>query len=122
MSVTINSYNSIASSTSKLYVPVSKSALLYSHFEHVSGFVAGKGQNGVSVSKIQILNTLIDHLSAVKSGKQPAAVKNANPEQLDAMIENYQTQIRQAVKAAETMPYAAAGTRPEAGLLFNVQA
>ncbi|MCR5494603.1 MAG: hypothetical protein K6F15_03110 [Treponema sp.] len=122
MSVSLNSYNSIASSSSKLYVPVSKSALLYSHFEHVSGFVANKGQHGVSVSKIQILNTLIDHLSAVKSGKQPAAVKNASPEQIDAMIDNYQTQIRQAVKAAEVMPYAAAGARPEAGALFSLNA
>lgn len=122
MSVSLNSYNSIASSSSKLYVPVSKSALLYSHFEHVSGFVANKGQHGVSVSKIQILNTLIDHLSAVKSGKQPAAVKNASPEQIDAMIDNYQTQIRQAVKAAEVMPYAAAGARPESGALFSLNA
>ena len=34
----------------KLYVPVSKSALLYSHFDHVSGVAARSGQEGVSIS------------------------------------------------------------------------
>lgn len=124
MSVSINSsYTNVASgNANKLYVPVSKSAVLYSHFDHVSGFVAKNGQGGVSISKIQILNTLIDHLSSIKSGKVPAAVKNSTPEQLNSMIENYQTQIRQAVKAAEVTPYALAGARPEAGSLFSFDA
>ncbi len=123
MSVSMNpTINSFAASSAKVYVPVSKSALLYSHFEHVSGFVANKGQSGISVSKIQILNTLIDHLSSIKSGKQPAAVKNATPEQIDSLIENYQTQIRQAVKAAEVSQYGIAGARPELGVLFSVNA
>ena len=64
MSVSLNPAINNAG-TNKIYVPVQKSSLLYSHFEHVSGFVANKGQNGVSVSKIQILNALIDHLSSV---------------------------------------------------------
>jgi len=124
MSVTINSsYTNVASgNSSKLYVPVSKSQVLYSHFDHVSGFVAKNGQGGVSISKIQILNTLIDHLTSIKSGKIPAAVKNSTPEQLNSMIDNYQTQIRQAVKAAETMPYGLAGAKPEAGVLFSFDA
>ena len=78
MSVSISStYSNVASANAshKLYVPVSKSAVLYSHFDHVSGFVAKNGQGGVSISKIQILNTLIDHLSSIKSGKVPEILK-----------------------------------------------
>lgn len=124
MSVSINSaYTNISSSNAaKLYVPVSKSVVLYSHFDHVSGFVAKNGQNGISISKIQILNTLIDHLSSIKSGKIPAAVKNSTPEQIDSMITNYQTQIRQAVKAADFVPNGVAGARPEPGALFSINA
>ncbi len=124
MSVSISSaYSNIASSNlSKIYVPVNKSAVLYSHFDHVSGFVAKNGQNGVSISKIQILNTLIDHLSAIKSGKVPAAVKNSTPEQIDSMITNYQTQIRQAVQSASSVANGVAGAKPEPGVLFSINA
>ncbi len=124
MSVSISSaYSNVASANaSKLYVPVSKASLLYSHFDHVSGFVAKNGQNGVSISKIQILNTLIDHLSAIKSGKVPAAVKNSTPEQIDSMITNYQTQIRQAVQAASSVANGVAGAKPEPGALFSINA
>ena len=104
----------------KLYVPVNPSKVLYSHFDHVSGFAAEKNQHGVSITKLQILNTLIDHLSSIKSGehKPNTAVTS---EQLDSIIENYQTQIRQIVTAAETTPYILSGARPEAGVLFSVQ-
>ncbi len=124
MSLSINSaYTNVSSSNAaKLYVPVSKSVVLYSHFDHVSGFVAKNGQNGISISKIQILNTLIDHLSSIKSGKIPAAVKNSTPEQIDSLITNYQTQIRQAVKAADSVPNGVAGARPEPGVLFSINA
>ena len=124
MSLSINSaYTNVSSSNAaKLYVPVSKSVVLYSHFDHVSGFVAKNGQNGISISKIQILNTLIDHLSSIKSGKIPAAVKNSTPEQIDSLITNYQTQIRQAVQAADSVQNGVAGARPEPGALFSINA
>lgn len=122
-------FNSAYSSTisggagGKLYVPVNQALLLYSHFDHVSGFAANSGQNGISISKIRILNTLIERLTAAKSG----AVKNTeaapqSPEQLDALIENYQQQLRQTVKAAEVTPYMLAGARPETGMLFTLTA
>ncbi|MGP1496879.1 MAG: hypothetical protein ACTTJG_08790 [Treponema sp.] len=124
MAVSINSaysYNPHSAGT-KLYVPVSSSSLLYSHFDHVQGFAAGKGQNGISISKLKILNTLIDHLSSIKSGNAKPTLKSTSPEEIDALIENYQTQISQAVKAAEEMPYIIAGNRPEAGVLFSFTA
>lgn len=108
--------------SAKVYVPVSKSALLYSHFDHVSGIAAGKGQNGISISRIRILNSLIDHLSSIKSEIKPAQLTNQSPEQIESLIKNYQEQIKQTVKAAETQPYILAGNRPEAGILFSLDA
>lgn len=100
----------------KLYVPVSKSALLYSHFDHVSGVAAKSGQNGVSISKIQILNSLIEHLSAIK-GQPKQSITDISDSQADALIKNYQQQIQQAVQT----PYIA-GAKPQAGEIFTLLA
>ena len=92
----INAYSfsgSMSASAGKLYVPVSKSALLYSHFNHVSGVAAKPGQNGVSISKIQILNSLIDRLAAIKN-KPKDSITDISNEQADALIKNYQQQIQ----------------------------
>lgn len=101
----------------KLYVPVSKSALLYSHFDHISGVAARSGQQGVSISKIRILNTLIDRLSAIKN--QPKeSISDISDEQANVLIENYQKQIQQAAQN----PYIMNGAQPMAGSLFQIDA
>ncbi len=101
----------------KLYVPVSRSALLYSNFDHVSGVAAKTGQQGISISKIRILNTLIERLSAIKN--QPKdSISDISDKQADALIENYQKQIQQ---AAQT-PYITNGAQPMAGSLFQIDA
>ena len=123
MSISINSAYGMVNPErlgNKLYVPVNPSKVLYSHFDHVSGFAAEKNQHGVSITKLQILNTLVDHLSSIKSGERKPNTA-VTSEQLDSIIENYQTQIRQIVTAAETTPYILSGARPEAGVLFSVQ-
>ncbi len=117
----INAYSysgTMAASAGKLYVPVSKTALLYSHFNHVSGVAAKPGQSGVSISKIQILNSLIDRLSAIKN-KPKDSVTDISNEQADALIKNYQQQIQQAVKQT---PYIMAGAQPQAGSLLQIDA
>ncbi len=101
----------------KLYVPVSKSVLLYSHFDHVSGVAARSGQNGVSISKLRILNSLIEHMSAIKNEK-PQTVQNISPERADALIKNYQQQLQQALQN----PYILSGAQPQAGDLFTLLA
>lgn len=121
MVYSVNSAYSVQS-TSKLYVPVNKSALLYSHFDHVSGFQAKKGQDGISISKIRILNTLIERLSAMKTDKQFANVNKASPEQIDSLIKNYQEQIKTTVQTAQNQPYILAGNKPDLGVLFNIEA
>ena len=117
----INAYSysgSMSAASGKLYVPVSKTALLYSHFNHVSGVAAKPGQNGVSISKIQILNSLIDRLSAIKN--QPKeSVSNISDEQAQALIEQYQKQLQQTVAQQS---FVLAGAKPMAGELFQIDA
>ena len=116
----IISYGGMASSSAagKLYVPVSRSALLYSHFDHVSGVAAGNGQQGVSISKIRILNSLIDRLSAIKN--QPKeSIQDMSDDQAQVLIEQYQKQLQQTVAQQSFM---LAGAQPMAGALFAIDA
>ena len=109
--------STIASAAGKMYVPVSKSALLYSHFDHVSGVAASNGQSGVSISKLRILNSLIERVSAIKN--EPAqSVKEISPDQADALIQNYQKQLQQAIQ----VPYMLNGAQPMVGDLFSLLA
>ena len=111
------SSSSMVQAAGKMYVPVSKSALLYSHFDHVSGVAAGNGQNGVSISKIRILNSLIERVSAIKN--EPAKpLKDISSEQAEDLIQNYQKQLQQALQT----PYILSGAQPMAGDLFSIQA
>ncbi len=120
MTTSIGSLNpySYGAGASKLYVPVSKNAVLYSHFDHVSGVTAKNEQTGVSINKIQILNAMIERLSAIKN--EPAkSFSNISDETAEQLIKNYQFQIKQAVEAA---PQFMAGTMPKAGEIFNFMA
>ena len=111
------SNSSMVAAAGKMYVPVSKSALLYSHFDHVSGVAAGNGQSGVSISKLRILNSLIERVSAIKN--EPAkTLKEVSPDQADALIQNYQKQLQQALQT----PYILNGAQPQAGDIFSLLA
>ena len=101
----------------KLYVPVSKSVLLYSHFDHVSGVAATSGQSGVSITKLRILNSLIEHMSAIKN-EEPKTVQDISPERADQLIQNYQQQLSKALQT----PYILSGAQPQAGDLFTLLA
>ena len=108
----------IGAAAGKLYVPVSRSALPYSHFDHVSGIVAGNGQQGVSISKIRILNSLIDRLSAIKN--QPKeSIQDMSDDQTQVLIEQYQKQLQQTVAQQS---FALAGAQPMPGALFAIDA
>ena len=116
LSSVINAYsfsNSLVSSgvSGKLYVPVARSAVLYSNFDHVSGVAAKGNQQGVSISKIRILNSLIDRLSAIKN--QPKESIS------DMSDENFQKQLKQTITQT---PYLVNGAKPQAGELFQIDA
>lgn len=113
------SYENIVSNNvgyGKLYVPVSKSALLYSHFEHVQGVTAQNGQSGVSITKLRILNSMIEHVSSGKLDKEE--LSNMNDSQMDDLMEKYSTQIKKAMQT----PYKLTGAQPLAGEIFSIQA
>ena len=112
------SSSTIAAAAGKMYVPVSKSALLYSHFDHVSGVAAGAGQNGVSISKLRILNSLIERVSAIKNEPVKQFGENISTEHADQLIQNYQKQLQNALQT----PYILSGAQPLAGDLFSIQA
>lgn len=102
-------------SAGKLYVPVSKNALLYSHFKNVSGVAAKNGQSGVPITKIQILNSIIERLSNIKN-EPKISINSISDERADQLIKNFQAQIQQAVKS----PYALSGVKAEGGDIVSL--
>lgn len=121
-------YNSAALSrissaaAGKLYVPVDPALVGYSQFKHVAGVAAAKGQSGVNISKISILNTLIERLSSLKQQTAPDT-SQLSDRQIDALIDDYQTRIKNIVSIAKTNPYVLAGAgMPQSGALFSLSA
>ena len=102
----------------KLYVPVNKSALLYANFDHVSGVAAKSDQQGISISKIRILNSMIERLSAMKN-EPKESITDISDDQADALIKQYQEQIKQTI---QQKPYITAGAQPLPGELFQIDA
>jgi hypothetical protein len=102
-------------------MPVSPGSYIYSHFKHVSGVPAPEGSRGVSINRLKILDVLIEQLAQMK--KRPKMALDANPsdEQIDALIDQYQGQIRQAQAAANAMPYKIAPAA-SAGAVVNLVA
>ena len=121
ISISSSAYSTImnASTPGKVYMPVSQGSLIYSHFDHVSGVAAPKGQGGVSITKLQILNTLIDRLSNIR-GEKVVPKKGSSADEINMLIEKYQSQIRSAVESANDSAYGLAGVRPELGALFSL--
>ena len=121
-------YNSAALSrissaaAGKLYVPVDPALVGYSQFKHVAGVAAAKGQSGVNISKISILNTLIERLSSLKQ-QAVSDTSQLSDRQIDALIDDYQTRIKNIVSIAKTNPYVLAGAPvPQSGTLFSFSA
>jgi len=111
-------YAITASMGGKTSLPVSPGMLIYSHFKHVSGIPAPEGTKGVNISKLKILDTLIEQLSKMKS--QPAHELNlseSDEKRINALIDQYQKQIKTAQAATIYTPAA-----PATGALFNIAA
>jgi hypothetical protein len=105
-------------------LPVAPSLVIYSHFKHVSGIPAPDGSRGVTISKLKLLNVLIEQLNQIrKQGDKTLTMMGgpASDGQIDAMIENYKTQIRQAKAASVTMPYLPSPSA-QAGAVFSLVA
>jgi hypothetical protein len=110
-----------ASRSGKMSLPVAPSSYIYSHFKHVSGFPAPEGARGVAITKLKILDVLIDQLSKLKKQDSLSLGAPVSEDRLDAMIEQYKTQIRQAKAASEIIPYIPAPAA-QTGAIFSLTA
>jgi hypothetical protein len=104
-------------------LPVAPSSYIYSHFKHVSGVPAPEGVQGVAINKLKILDVLIEQLSRIK--KQGAGSitmhDSVDEDRINALIQQYESQIRAAKAASVVMPYAPAPAAP-AGAVVNLVA
>ena len=106
----------------KIYVQVEPNQVVYSQFEHVSGYASTKNSDsGVSVSKINILNTLIDQLVKIQNNTtKPKLPTDLTDSQVDAIIKDYQDKIQNAINTAKTNPFAlSGGNNLGKGLIVN---
>jgi len=121
-SVPSNTFPSIfaisAAQGSRVAVPVSPSAYIYSHFKHVSGVPAPEGESGVNINKLKIIDTLIEQLSKMKKEADPLVKPNEQDE--EKHINNLLEKIRTVQAANAKNPFAPAA--PLAGTMFNLSA
>ncbi len=123
----LNSYSYMSGfgggSSGKIYIPVSPANVMYSQFDHISGYATSQGERGVSVSRVHILNSLIDQLVSIKKNPTKASIgtENLSDEQLDAKIKDYQSQIKASLDVAKNIPYALTPSAPT-GIAVNIAA
>ena len=109
-----------ASQSGKTFLPVSPSAAIYANFKHVSGTPAPEGVQGVNINKLKIIDTLIEQLSRMKKDSEPLTdISGHNDEKrMNALINQYQNQIRTIQTASVNNPFAP--SLPLVGALFNI--
>lgn len=123
-----SSYSSLVQGgigTGKVYVQVKPNQVVYSQFEHVSGYASSHSNGGgVPISKIKILNTLIDQLVKIQTNTQkPKLPTDMTDSQVDALIKDYQGKIKTAINTAKANPFALTGGNGlQMGLIVNTLA
>jgi hypothetical protein len=111
-----------ASSSGKTSLPVSPASYIYSHFKHVSGVPAPDGTRGVAITKLKILDVLIEQLGQIKKRPEPDLGSGApSDERVDALIKQYEGQIKAAQATNNIIPYVPAPSLPT-GALFSLTA
>ena len=123
--ISVPSINYTAAQGGKMSLPVEPASLIYSHFEHVSGIPAPQGTQGVTISKLNLLDVLIGQLNKIKKSDTSISSMVSPDRQgagnLDALIENYRNQIRQARAASAAMPYLPSPSA-QSGAVFSLVA
>jgi hypothetical protein len=115
-----NVYAISAAQGNRVSVPVSPSAYIYSHFEHISGVPAPDGVSGVNINKLKIIDTLIDQLSRIRKETETIAIQKEEDDEnrINALIEKYQNEIRTFQAANTNNPYAPNSSL--AGAIFSI--
>jgi hypothetical protein len=110
-----------ASNSGKMSLPVAPSTALYAHFKHVTGIPAPEGTQGVAINKLKILDVLIEQLSRIKKQPAPelASRESMSDDRINALIDQYESQIRQTRAANAAMPYKPVAAAPS-GAVFNL--
>ena len=103
----------------RMSLPVSPSMYIYSHFKHVSGTPAPEGTQGVTISRLKLLDTMIEQLSKMKRQVHAdyGPLNENDEKRINALIEQYQKQIKAAQAVATYTPAA-----PATGALFSISA
>ena len=106
----------------RMSVPVRPSQTVYAQYRHISGTPASTGQRTVPLSRVQILNSLIENLQKMKSnpGYRPEIAK-ISPERADALIQQYATELHQAMKSTSAA-FGTLGSTAGAGMVFSLTA
>jgi len=112
-----NIYAISATLGSRVAVPVSPSAYIYSHFKHVSGVPASEGESGVNITKLKIIDTMIEQLSKMKKEPDPLIDKVQDEEKrMNSLLEK----VRSVQAANAKNPFAPAV--PHIGTIFSLSA
>ncbi len=123
-SISLNAYSYggiVSGSSGKLYVPVNPSAVIYSQFDHISGVASPNPERGVSVSKIQILNSLLNQLISMR-GQSKVKIEDdgsLSEDQMQNLIQNYQSQIQHEIEKSRESGYGLAGVQPQNGQILD---
>jgi hypothetical protein len=128
MAEVISSYIPLAygysGQSGRISVPVRASEVLYSSFEHVAGVAAEEGGGAMSVDSLKILDILIERLESIR--QQPLAAaeasKDLTPGRVDALIQQYGSELHAAAVKPAAVPYKPAVPAVESGMLFSVAA
>ncbi|MDR0628907.1 MAG: hypothetical protein LBG24_04590 [Treponema sp.] len=105
----------------KMSLPVAPLQYIYAQFKHVSGVQAPEGVRGVPITKLKILDCLIEQLSEMKRKKEPLQGPLTD-EHIDALIEKYERQIYQSMRAGMVpIPYQQVPVVP-GGMIFELVA
>jgi hypothetical protein len=75
----------------------------------------------VPINRLKILDVLIEQLAQMKKRPEPALDAEPSDEQIDALIDQYQGQLRAAQAAVEAAPYKNVPAAP-AGTVVNLVA
>jgi hypothetical protein len=103
----------------RMSLPVAPANYIYSHFKHISGVPAPEGVHGVTINKLKILDVLIEQLYQIKKQPETDSASSFSDGRIDALIEHYRSQIRQAQAASIVMPYKLHAAAPM-GAIFNL--
>jgi hypothetical protein len=102
----------------RMSLPVAPALYIYSHFRHVSGVPAPEGTRGITINKLKILDVLIEQLGKIKKQGAPSIrAETISDERVDALIEQYEQQIR-STRAASVF----FSPMPQAGAIVNMVA